>query len=570
MESVTALCIAAASLPFLLGAGRIACGYVVASADYANLIESRQLDPRAHVLFSVSFALSCLVFETLLIDILALIPAKAANLLWVIVLVSNLVCVLVVLPAAVGLITCPSWVANTHRYLFAMIAWLSFIIIFMRITAPTGTASTTYFSAVTGLFSIHQNITRISGIGVALMAILSGFGAVFTPYTTLLVFVKNIDDGLVAEKECELERTQDAVLEKRRRVMELQEHRNRSGSSRSSVSGETAGVGGFMRRVIGGVKSGILGNDELLSLKNELRALESLLQTLNRDLEELQYERNRFKASKTIQGRFMNILGYFFSFYCIYKIVTVEFALSSHSNCVAKLTSIPHRTLPHPHLTKLSNYSRLSNTQSLINLVFHRHGGTDPITLGIDLAIKAMASSENNPGAESSSPTIDVEASAQQLSFLFVGVLVASSVRALVIQFSKVFRMIAGNASNIADVIILFFAQIMNMYCLSLVLMMRISLPPKYSAIISNVLGDVQFQFYQRWFDSIFLVSALASFVFLYALSDDASAPLSTLSTQRSGFMETPSSRASSVLFSSSSRTGSAASMEGLLGKKGS
>ncbi|KAJ3403850.1 Golgi pH regulator B [Chytriomyces hyalinus] len=493
MESVTALCIAAASLPFLLGAGRIACGYVVASADV-----TRTADPRAHVLFSVSFALSCLVFETLLIDILALIPAKAANLLWVIVLVSNLVCVLVVLPAAVGLITCPSWVANTHRYLFAMIAWLSFIIIFMRITAPTGTASTTYFSAVTGLFSIHQNITRISGIGVALMAILSGFGAVFTPYTTLLVFVKNIDDGLVAEKECELERTQDAVLEKRRRVMELQEHRNRSGSSRSSVSGETAGVGGFMRRVIGGVKSGILGNDELLSLKNELRALESLLQTLNRDLEELQYER------------------------------------------------------------------------SLINLVFHRHGGTDPITLGIDLAIKAMASSENNPGAESSSPTIDVEASAQQLSFLFVGVLVASSVRALVIQFSKVFRMIAGNASNIADVIILFFAQIMNMYCLSLVLMMRISLPPKYSAIISNVLGDVQFQFYQRWFDSIFLVSALASFVFLYALSDDASAPLSTLSTQRSGFMETPSSRASSVLFSSSSRTGSAASMEGLLGKKGS
>lgn len=143
--------------------------------------------------------------------------------------------------------------------------------------------------------------------------------------------------------------------------------------------------------------------------------------------------------------------------------------------------------------------------QSAINILFNRFGSVDPVTHWIGLVVHHF------------NVNFDVHFWSQQISFLLVGSIIVASIRGFLLQLLKAVR--TFSYFDQSNVMVLFMAQIMGMYFLSSVLMLRSNIPLQYRSIITDILKGIRFDFYTRWFDVIFLLSAMASTIVLYFLS---------------------------------------------------
>jgi len=138
-----------------------------------------------------------------------------------------------------------------------------------------------------------------------------------------------------------------------------------------------------------------------------------------------------------------------------------------------------------------------------INIVFDRVGQVDPITRGTQIVVDHM-------GLKS----FDVKYWSQQISFLVVGLIAVTSVRGLLITLTKFFHALSSSKSS--NLLGLLLAQLMGMYFVSSAVLLRMNMPLQYRSMLTEVLGNLKFDFYHRWFDVIFLVSALTSIAALY------------------------------------------------------
>jgi golgi pH regulator len=76
-----------------------------------------------------------------------------------------------------------------------------------------------------GIFSLEQGVSRIGVVGVTVMAILSGFGAVNFPFTNMNYFIHPVTQNDVILTERKLMQTMDMMLAKKKRI--AVEKRNR-------------------------------------------------------------------------------------------------------------------------------------------------------------------------------------------------------------------------------------------------------------------------------------------------------------------------------------------------------
>eukprot|EP00794_Sanderia_malayensis_P009898 gene9899-10911_t len=406
------------------------------------------------LIFSLTFSLSCAMFELIIFEILGLLDPSSKYFHWNLGIYCLLVDVILVIPFYIGYFFVLNFTKVSGRpfqIVLTVTCWVGFFYAFWKIGNPFPILSSKH-----GIFSIEQGVSRVGVIGVTLMAILSGFGAVNAPYTYMSYFMRQVTDADIYAIERRLMQTMELILTKKKRIAFSK--RQQVTTTKSPKSGIWGVFGGFS----GGAQS-----ENISLLETEVKTLEELGRQLFLESVDLHNSKERVIFSTTLQGRYFDFLGHIFSVYCIWKIFI-----------------------------------------SAVNIIFDRVGKVDPITKSIEILVHYF-------GIE-----FDVHFWSQQVSFILVGILIVTSIRGLLITLTKFFYAISSSKSS--NIIVLALAEVMGMYFISSVLLMRMNMPEQYRLIITKVLGDLQFHFYHRWFDVIFLVSALASIGFLYLAHQQA------------------------------------------------
>ena len=150
----------------------------------------------AQFLFSITFTVSCSMFELIIFEIADILDRSTRWATWKFDLYMMCLLLILLIPIA----ACRLIVSRiSQSYVVSMIlgaVLLSlFLVFFYR--------STDLFPIVSaannnGLFTVQQSVGRIGVWGVTTMAVLSGFGAVNGPYTYMSYFLRRIEQTAIA------------------------------------------------------------------------------------------------------------------------------------------------------------------------------------------------------------------------------------------------------------------------------------------------------------------------------------------------------------------------------------
>ena len=474
--------------------------------------------------FCFTFSLSCSMFELIIFEILGVLSAEARWLVWKLDIYCMLLLLVFVLPAALIHQLSEQAIADSRRRLAGTAACFAlFLYLFYKMGDPfpfivnssaqqstdpaSGGSGGSGSSVAAGWFdavapfvswlSIEHGISRVGVIGVTSMAVFSGFGAVNCPYTYMSYFLRSIQPQDVQQMEKRAWQNVNRILATQKKLLMTEasssgvmQHKAAAAAVAHASADAASTVWAGMKRALGinGTQrsSSSLGSfssssfpllsssspvaassaslpRDVRSLRAELRVLDLVSRQLFVELHSLREGVSAAVTARTWYGRLLNLLGYFFSLFCLYKMLLAT-----------------------------------------VNIVFQRVNKTDPITRSLSLLLNHVLLIDVD----------DVRLWSQYLSFLLVGVLVATQIRSFLLLLMRLFHAYASPASSSAMVLLL--CELMGMYFVSSVLLMRMSLPMEYRIAISAVLGDIEFHFYHHWFDLIFVISATCSIVGLF------------------------------------------------------
>ncbi|KAI3397528.1 hypothetical protein diail_10621 [Diaporthe ilicicola] len=312
-------------------------------------------------------------------------------------------------------------------------------------------------------------LERIGIIGISLMALLSGFASVSSPYSMLAEGTSRrkrpITDADIARKQAGLEATGELLVTKRHRLRSLQRK-----LAATTESNAIAGSSGVMGKIVGSLKGMGTGGDmgEIKALQMEISGLETMESNLSSALSSLRSKQAAQARAGTAWGRLLTVPAYIFSIYCVYRILATS------------LTSF--RRLYYPASASFSS--------------------SDPINRFLGLLAKHW------------DPKLDQIAWARQISFLLSGVILIASANAVVQTFHIFAKWAPGLLHQAQANLALLIGQTSATYVISAGLLLRSNLPKDMGSAVGHALESaLEPKFVDRWFEAWFLLSSLATAV---------------------------------------------------------
>lgn len=188
------------------------------------------------LVFSLTFSLSCTMFELVIFEILGVLEKSSRFFHWKLGLYSMLFTLIFLLPFYIAYFLVKTLRFIHRRRTVALLAgtfWIAFLYMFWKIGNPFPILSSKH-----GIFSIEQGISRVGVIGVTMMAILSGFGAVNCPYTYMTYFMRHVTDADIQNLERRQFQTMDIILSKKKRIALAKRESQRFAAATQQKTGE--------------------------------------------------------------------------------------------------------------------------------------------------------------------------------------------------------------------------------------------------------------------------------------------------------------------------------------------
>lgn len=307
-------------------------------------------------------------------------------------------------------------------------------------------------------FGMLEAIGRVGSLGVALVAVLSGYGSVSVPFSYISLFIRPVERAEIDAMEAQLAHTTAAIAEKREKVAALREQIANGGGS---AQGQGRSLWGRISSLVAPA-AGRSSQAMIASLSAEADSLESLRAALAADVVELRRERERALVARTAYGHVQNFLGYVLSLYCLYRM--------------------------------------FASTKAL---VIGEDTSSDPVSRGIGFFLAIFSGGTVH---------LDVAHFSQYLTLAFIGFISVTSLRGFMKHFTRVFAALGGGSPGHGKTMVLLLTELLGFYTVSTLLLLRRQLPERYRAAITAAIGgDLEFDLYHRAFHALFLVAASVS-----------------------------------------------------------